>query len=79
MQFCMEIVCFQILVLLTKKIYSSFLQKSFVFLKICFKVKVLKTFKIFSDRHMKIYRSLRRRAILKILAHVGIPLEDSRH
>ena len=37
---------YSILVFSTKKGYSSFLEKVFVFLKICFKVKVLKTFKI---------------------------------
>ena len=57
---------FSILVLPTKKRYSSFLKKVFVFQKICFKVKVLKTFKIFSDCHIKTCRSLKRRAILKI-------------
>ena len=35
---------FSILVLSTKKLYSSFLKMVFVFQKICFKVKVLKTF-----------------------------------
>ena len=39
---------FSILVLSTKKRYSSFLKKGFVFKKICFKVKVLKSFKIFT-------------------------------
>ena len=38
---------FSILVLSTKKGYSSFLKKVFIFQKICFKVKVLKRFKIF--------------------------------
>ena len=42
---------FTILVLSTKKRYSSFLKKVFVFQKIYFKVKVLKTFKIFTDCH----------------------------
>ena len=36
-----ENVAFSILVLSTKKLYSSFLKKVFVFQKICFKVKVL--------------------------------------
>ena len=40
---------FQILVLSTKKRYSSSLKKVFVFQKICFKVKILKTFKISTD------------------------------
>ena len=44
---------FSILVLSTKKRYSSFLKKVFVFQKIYFKVKVLKTFKIFTDCHKK--------------------------
>ena len=35
---------YSILVFSTKKGYSSFLEKVFVFHKICFKVKVLKTF-----------------------------------
>ena len=35
-----------------------------------FKVKVLKTFKTSSDCHIKTYRSLKRRAILKIPATV---------
>ena len=47
---------FSILVLSTKKRYSSFLKKVFVFQKICFKVKVLKTFKIFTDCHIKACR-----------------------
>ena len=59
-------VAFTILVLLTKKRYSSFLKKVFLFQKICFKVKVLKTFKISSDYHRKTCRSLKRRATLKI-------------
>ena len=45
---------FSILVLSTKKRYSSFLKKVFVFQKICFKVKVLKTFKISTDKNMPI-------------------------
>ena len=57
---------FSILVLSTKKRYSSFLKKVFVFQKICFKVKVLKTFETFTDCYIKTCRSLKRRAILKI-------------
>ena len=57
---------FSISVVSTKKRYSSFLKKVFVFLKICFKVKVLKTFETFTDCHIKTCRSLKRRAILKI-------------
>ena len=55
---------FSILVLSTKKWYSSFLKK--IFRKICVTFKVLKTFKIFTDSHIKICQSLKRRAILKI-------------
>ena len=55
-----------ILVLSTKKQYSSFSEKVFLFQKICFKVKVLKTFKIFTDFHIKTWRSLKQTAILKI-------------
>ena len=57
---------FSILVLPTKKQYSSFLKKVFVFQKICFKVKVLKMFKISTDCHIKTCRSHKQRAILKI-------------
>ena len=55
-----------ILVLSTKKQYSSFLKSVCVFQKIYFKVKVLKLFKISSESHMKACRSLKWRAILKI-------------
>ena len=55
-----------ILVVSTKKRFSSFLKKIFAFQKICFKVKVLKTFETFTDCHIKTCRSLKRRAILKI-------------
>ena len=48
---------FSILVLSSKKRYSSFLKKLFIFQSICFKVKVLKAFKVPTDC---------RRAILKI-------------
>ena len=50
----------------TKKRYSSFLKKCFVFQIIWIKVNVLKTFKISTDCHIKACRSLKRRAILKI-------------
>ena len=50
----------------TKKRYSSFLKKVFIFQKICFKVKVLKAFETFSDYYLKACRSLKWRAILKI-------------
>ena len=59
-------IALSILVLSTKKLYSSFLKKVFLFQKICFKVKVLKSFKISSGCHIKTCRSLKRRAILKI-------------
>ena len=55
-----------ILVLSTKKWYSSFLLKVFVFQKIRFKAKVLKTFKLFTDCHIKTCPSLKRKAILKV-------------
>ena len=62
----MEMLRFQSLVLLTKKQYSIFLKKVFVFEKIGFKVEVLKTFKISSDCHIKTCGPLKRRAILKV-------------
>ena len=55
-----------VLVLSTKKGYSSFLKSVYVFQKIYFKVKVLKSFKIPSDCHIKACISLKWRAILKI-------------
>ena len=57
-----------ILVLSTKKRYSSFLKRVCVFQKIYF--KVLKTFKISSNCHLKICRSLKWRAILEIRSTV---------
>ena len=57
---------FSILVLWTKKRYSIFLKKVFVFQRNCFKVKVLKTFKISTDFYIKTYQSLKRRAVLKV-------------
>ena len=57
---------FSTLVLSVNKMFSSFLKKIFVFQKIFFKVKVLKSFKISTDCHIKICRSFKRRAILKI-------------
>ena len=57
---------FSILVLPTKEWHSIFLKKVFVFQKICFKAKVLKMFEILTDCHIKTYRSLKERAILKI-------------
>ena len=44
----------------------SFLEKVFLLQEMYFKVKVVKTFKISSGCHKKTYRSLKRRAILKI-------------
>ena len=44
---------FSILVVSSKKQYSSYLKKVFVFQKICLKVKVLKTFESFTDCHVK--------------------------
>ena len=57
---------FSILVFSTKKRYSSFLKKVFVFQKICFKVEVLKMFKISTDCYIKTCQSLKRNAILKV-------------
>ena len=56
---------FSILLLSTKKRYSSFLKKVFIFQEIYFKAEVLKTFKIFTDCNMKTCWSLKRRTILK--------------
>ena len=55
-----------IVVISTKKRYSSFSKEVSFFQKTCFKVKALKIFKICSDYHIKMCRSLRRRVILKI-------------
>ena len=57
---------FSILVLSTKKRYSSLLCSIFFFEKMCFKVRVLNTLKISTDRHIKSCRYFKRRAILKI-------------
>ena len=57
---------FSILMVSTKKRYSSFLKKVFVFQKICFEVEVLKTFETSTDCHIKTGQSLKQRAILKI-------------
>ena len=54
-------VSFSVEVLSTKK-----LEKLLFFQKTCFKNKAIKTCKISSDSHIKIYRSLKRKAILKI-------------
>ena len=48
-------VAFSVLVFSTKKWFSNFLKKVFVFRKIFFKVKVLKALEIFSDCHIKTY------------------------
>ena len=58
--------CVSILILLTKKRYSSFLEKVFIFQKIYFRVKVLKTFKIPIGCHIKTCQSPKLKAILKI-------------
>ena len=57
---------FPISVVWTEKQYSIFLKKLFVFQKTGFKVKVLQTFKIFTYCHIKICRSLKPSASLKI-------------
>ena len=57
---------FSILVLSTKKRYSNFQKKVFVFQKNYFKVKVFKTFKSFTDYPIKTCWSLKQKAILKI-------------
>ena len=56
---------FSILLVLTKKRYSSFLTTVFVFQKIWIKVNVWKTFKTFTKCHRKICLSLKGRANLK--------------
>ena len=61
-------VAFSILVLSSKKNYSSLLKRVCVFQKICLGVEVLKSFKISSNCHIKTCRSLKRRAILKTLS-----------
>ena len=53
-------------VLSTKKRFSTFSKKVFIFQKKRFKVKALKAFKISSDCHLKPYRYLKRRVIFKI-------------
>ena len=55
-----------ILVLSSKKWYSSFLKSVCLFQKFYFKVEVLKSIKISSDCHTKVCQSLKGRAILKI-------------
>ena len=59
-------IVFSILVLSTEIRYSSFLKMVFVFQKFFMKLKVLKTFQVSSDFHIKICRSLKRRAVLKL-------------
>ena len=59
-------VLFSISATSNKRQYSNFWKKAFIFQKICFRVKVMKTFKISFDFHVKTYRSLKRRTILKI-------------
>ena len=48
------------------KHYSSFSNKVLFFQSACFKLKTLKTFQIYSDCYLKICRSRKRRATLKI-------------
>ena len=50
--FLYENVTFSILILSSKKRYSSFLKKHLVFQKTCFKVKVMKLLKISGDYHV---------------------------
>ena len=57
---------FSILVLSTKKQYSSFLKNVLFSRKLSFKVKVLKSLRIFIDCHIKTCRSQKRRPIVKI-------------
>ena len=59
---------FSILVVSTKKQYSSFLKKVFVIQKISFKVKVSKTFETFTDCHIKTCRCLNGGLFWKSLA-----------
>ena len=59
-------VAFSILVLSTKKQYSSFLKKDFVFQKVYSKIEVLKMFKISDDSHIKTCRSLKWRSTFKM-------------
>ena len=58
-------IALSILVLATKKSWSSFLKRVCIFQKICFKVKIFKMFKISSDCYIKTCRSLKRRAIFR--------------
>ena len=69
-QFCMEMLRFQSQYFQLKSSTLVFLKRARVFQKIYFKFKVLKTFKISSDCHIKTYRSVKCRAILKILSTV---------
>ena len=57
---------FSIVVISTIKRHASFLRKVFIFHKTSFKVKVMRKFKISSDYLLKICRSLKQSAILKI-------------
>ena len=62
----MKILGFQSQCFQPKSKNSSFFRKRFRFPKICFEVKVVKTLKVSSDFHIKICRSIKRRAVLKI-------------
>ena len=59
-------ILFSILIFSTKKQYSSFFEKVFVFSQKLFRSYILKTFKISSACHRKPCRSFKRRSILKI-------------
>ena len=54
----------------SKKRYSGFLKKIFVFGKIGFELKELETLKISTICHIKACRSLKQRALLKIASTV---------
>ena len=71
-QFCIEMLRFESLYFQLKNSTSVFWKYSsiLVFPKSFFKVKVMKTFKMSSDCHIETCRSLKWRAILKILSTV---------
>ena len=57
---------FSMVVLSTKQCHSSFSKNLFVFHKTCLVVRVMKMFKMSSDCHIKICRSFKGWAIVKI-------------
>ena len=59
-------VAFLIPVLSTKKRHSSFIKKFLIFQKNNFNFKVVKTSTISSDCHIRVYCSLKQRAVLRI-------------